>query len=96
MTLLAVAYLTVQYMLALGETRFLWVLAVVAVAEPVLLSATHLSDHRASPGSCSRSSAWSAASVLALGLRARRRARPPRRHELRRGVGGRVRTSRAG
>ena len=26
MTLLAVAYLTVQYMVALGETRFLWVL----------------------------------------------------------------------
>src|SRR6188472_2724949 len=29
MTLLAVAYLTVQYMLALGETRFLWVLGAV-------------------------------------------------------------------
>jgi len=37
MTLLAVAYLTVQYMVALGEMRFLWVLAVVAVAEVVLL-----------------------------------------------------------
>jgi O-antigen/teichoic acid export membrane protein len=39
MTLLAVAYLTVQYMLALGETRFLWVVGAVALVEPVLLSA---------------------------------------------------------
>ena len=38
MTLLAVAYLTVQYMLALGRTSFLWVLGVVAVIEPILLS----------------------------------------------------------
>lgn len=38
MTLLAVAYLTVQYMLALGRTSFLWVLGVVAVLEPILLS----------------------------------------------------------
>jgi O-antigen/teichoic acid export membrane protein len=41
MTLLAVAYLTVQYMVALGETRFLWVLAVVAIAEPILLAGAH-------------------------------------------------------
>lgn len=39
MTLLAVAYLTVQYMLALHEQRFLWVLAVVAVAEVTILFA---------------------------------------------------------
>lgn len=39
MTLLAVAYLTVQYLLALGETRFLWVVGAVAIAEPFLLSA---------------------------------------------------------
>lgn len=38
MTLLAVAYLTVQYMLALGRTSFLWVLGVVAVLEPIVLS----------------------------------------------------------
>jgi len=37
MTLLAVAYLTVQYMVALGEMRFLWVLAAVAGAEVALL-----------------------------------------------------------
>jgi len=39
MTLLAVAYLTVQYMLALRRTAFLWVLGAVAVAEPFLLTA---------------------------------------------------------
>jgi O-antigen/teichoic acid export membrane protein len=39
MTLLACAYLTVQYMLALGRTSFLWVLGLVAVVEPFLLSA---------------------------------------------------------
>ncbi|MBI5103624.1 MAG: hypothetical protein HZB46_01290 [Solirubrobacterales bacterium] len=39
MTLLAVAYLTVQYMVALGELRFVWVLGVVAIVEPFLLSA---------------------------------------------------------
>jgi glycosyltransferase involved in cell wall biosynthesis/O-antigen/teichoic acid export membrane protein len=39
MTLLAVAYLAVQYMLALRETKFLWVLGVVAIAEPFLLTA---------------------------------------------------------
>ena len=38
MALLAVAYLTVQYMLALGTTSFLYVLGVVAVLEPLLLS----------------------------------------------------------
>lgn len=37
MTLLAVAYLTVQFMLALHEQRFLWVLAVIAVAEVAIL-----------------------------------------------------------
>jgi O-antigen/teichoic acid export membrane protein len=39
MTLLAVSTLAVQYMLALHHTQFLWGLAVVAVAEPLLLSA---------------------------------------------------------
>ena len=40
MTLLAVAYLAVQYMLALRQTGFLWVLGVVAVIEPFLLTAS--------------------------------------------------------
>jgi glycosyltransferase involved in cell wall biosynthesis/O-antigen/teichoic acid export membrane protein len=39
MALLAVAYLAVQYMLALRRSGFLWLLALVAVAEPVLLTA---------------------------------------------------------
>jgi glycosyltransferase involved in cell wall biosynthesis/O-antigen/teichoic acid export membrane protein len=42
MTLLAVAYLAVQYMLALRRVAFLWVLGVVAVAEPFLLTAGEL------------------------------------------------------
>jgi O-antigen/teichoic acid export membrane protein len=39
MTLLAAAYLAVQYMLALGRFTFLYVLGVVAIVEPVLLAA---------------------------------------------------------
>lgn len=39
MLLLAVTYLTTQYMIALGRGGFLWVLAPVAVAEPVVLFA---------------------------------------------------------
>jgi glycosyltransferase involved in cell wall biosynthesis/O-antigen/teichoic acid export membrane protein len=74
MTLLAVAYLTVQYMVALGETRFLWVLAVIAVCEPILLSATHLSL-TGFAGIVFAVQCVVATSVLALGLRARRRAR---------------------
>jgi O-antigen/teichoic acid export membrane protein len=42
MSLLAVAYLAVQYMLALRRTAFLWVLGVVAVAEPFLLTQADL------------------------------------------------------
>jgi hypothetical protein len=42
MSLLAVAYLAVQYMLALRKTAFLWVLGVVAIAEPFLLTAGDL------------------------------------------------------
>jgi O-antigen/teichoic acid export membrane protein len=38
MTLLAVSTLAVQYMLALHHTAFLWGLALVALAEPLLLS----------------------------------------------------------
>jgi O-antigen/teichoic acid export membrane protein len=73
MTLLAVAYLTVQYMVALGETRFLWVLAVVALCEPVLLSATALSIV-AFAAIVLGVQCVVAAAVLVLGLRARARA----------------------
>jgi O-antigen/teichoic acid export membrane protein len=77
MTLLAVAYLTVQYMLALGEVRFLWVLGVVAVVEPFLLTAAHV-------GLVSFATivlalqCVAAGAVLVLGLRAR-----PEAHRLR-------------
>src|SRR3954470_323107 len=39
MSLLACAYLSVQYLLALERANFLWALAVAAVAEPLLLQA---------------------------------------------------------
>jgi O-antigen/teichoic acid export membrane protein len=39
MTLLACSYLSVQYLLALGRARFIWVLVAAAVAEVALLSA---------------------------------------------------------
>jgi glycosyltransferase involved in cell wall biosynthesis/O-antigen/teichoic acid export membrane protein len=71
MTLLAVAYLTVQYMVALGEVRFVWVLGVVAVIEPFLLTAGHftlLSFATVVMGL----QLVAASAVLTLGLRARR------------------------
>ncbi|MFL5846836.1 MAG: lipopolysaccharide biosynthesis protein [Solirubrobacteraceae bacterium] len=37
MTLLAVTYLTVQYLVALGRRGYLWVLSAVAIAEPFVL-----------------------------------------------------------
>jgi O-antigen/teichoic acid export membrane protein len=39
MSLLACAYLSVQYLLALERANFLWALAVAAVAEPLVLQA---------------------------------------------------------
>ena len=40
MTLLACAYLSVQYLLALERANFLWALAVAAIAEPLVLQGT--------------------------------------------------------
>jgi hypothetical protein len=71
MTLLAVAYLAVQYMVALGETRFLWMLAVIALAEPVILSTTDR-DVVAFASVVFGVQCVAAGSVLALGLRTRR------------------------
>ena len=71
MTLLAVAYLSVQYMLALHQTRFLWVLGALALAEPILLSAPDLGLVGFASVVFAVQCAV-AASVLALGLRARR------------------------
>jgi glycosyltransferase involved in cell wall biosynthesis/O-antigen/teichoic acid export membrane protein len=71
MTLLAVAYLTVQYMVALGELKFVWVLGVVAIIEPFLLSAgdfTLLSYATVVLGL----QLVAASLVLTLGLRVRR------------------------
>ena len=74
MTLLAVAYLTVQYMIALGETRFLWVLGLVAIAEPILLTAGN-AGIVAFATTVFGVQCVAASSVLALGLTARRRRR---------------------
>ena len=75
MTLLAVAYLTVQYMVALGELKFVWVLGIVAIVEPFLLSAgnfTLLSYATVVLGL----QLVAASAVLALGLRTRRPTAP--------------------
>jgi O-antigen/teichoic acid export membrane protein len=71
MTLLAVAYLSVQYMVALGETRFLWVLAVIALAEPFLLAFTDRGVVGFA-GIVLAVQCVAASSVLVLALRARR------------------------
>ncbi|HEX2102097.1 MAG TPA: oligosaccharide flippase family protein [Solirubrobacteraceae bacterium] len=71
MTLLAVAYLTVQYLVALGERRFLWVLGAIALAEPLLLGFTDRGVVGFAGIVLAVQSA-AAASVLLLGLRARR------------------------
>lgn len=75
MTLLAVAYLTVQYMIAMHRTRFLWALAVVALAEPVVLGLAnrHVVTFAAIV-LCVQTAA--AAAMLALALRARIAAPP--------------------
>jgi glycosyltransferase involved in cell wall biosynthesis/O-antigen/teichoic acid export membrane protein len=70
MTLLAVAYLTVQYMLALGRTSFLWVLGVVAVLEPIIL-ATGSFTVVSYAVVVLAVQCLAAAGVLVLGLRAR-------------------------
>jgi O-antigen/teichoic acid export membrane protein len=70
MTLLAIAYLTVQYMVALGELRFVWVLGVVAIVEPFLLSAGHLTLLSFAIVVLGLQLV-AASAVLALGLRAR-------------------------
>jgi O-antigen/teichoic acid export membrane protein len=70
MALLAVAYLTVQYLVALHQTRFLWALGAIAIAEPILLTTAHESL----VGFASivlGVQCVAAASVLAFALRAR-------------------------
>jgi O-antigen/teichoic acid export membrane protein len=75
MSLLAVAYLAVQYMLALFRYRFLFVLAVVVAVEPVLLTrGTHSLTGFAALVLAIQCVA--AVSMLALSLRSRTRAVP--------------------
>ena len=69
MALLAVAYLTVQYLIALGHARFLWVLGVVAGAEIALLLTSDSILGLATTVLAAQ--AVAAAAVLALGLRTR-------------------------
>ncbi len=69
MTLLAVAYLTVIYMIALGQAQFLWVLGAVAIVEPFLLTAGD-SSLPSFAGIVLGVQCVAASGVLALGLRA--------------------------
>jgi glycosyltransferase involved in cell wall biosynthesis/O-antigen/teichoic acid export membrane protein len=73
MTLLAVGYLCIQYMLALGRTSFLVALAIVAVAEVVLLAAARLDTLASFAGVVLALQAAAALPVLTLGLASRRR-----------------------
>ena len=76
MTILAVAYLTVQYMLALERTKFLWVLGVIVVIEPLLLS-TQTRSLVAYATVVLLTQCLAAVGMLVLGVRARS-ARTPR------------------
>jgi O-antigen/teichoic acid export membrane protein len=68
MSLLACAYLSVQYLLALERANFLWALGVAAIAEPLLLQATgaHLT---AIAGALLALQALLAAVILSLSFR---------------------------
>jgi O-antigen/teichoic acid export membrane protein len=70
MTLLAISTLAVQYMLALHRTAFLWVLGVVAVLEPLLLSGGD-PEMRSFAAIVLALQCVAALSSLLLGLRAR-------------------------
>jgi O-antigen/teichoic acid export membrane protein len=71
MALLAVAYLAVQYIVALHKTHFLWVLGALALAEPVALAAWG-SDLVGFASIVLAVQAVVACSMLTLALRARR------------------------
>jgi glycosyltransferase involved in cell wall biosynthesis/O-antigen/teichoic acid export membrane protein len=76
MTLLAVSYLGVQYLLALGRRGFLVALAAAAVAELALLGGGNLHSLAGFAGVVLAIQAIAAASVLTLGLVPARRVRP--------------------
>jgi O-antigen/teichoic acid export membrane protein len=75
MTLLAVAYLSVQYMLALGRMAFLPALAAVALAEILLLGGLGIESLVTFAMIVLAVQATAAFSVLAIGLAPSRRAR---------------------
>jgi glycosyltransferase involved in cell wall biosynthesis/O-antigen/teichoic acid export membrane protein len=68
MSLLAVSYLGVQYMLALGRLAFLWALGAVAVTEVALLGWTNLESLVSFATVVLAMQAVAAGSVLGLGL----------------------------
>jgi hypothetical protein len=76
MTLLAVGYLTVQYMLALGRLAFLPALGVVAAAEVALLGEIGTRSLLAFAAVVLALQAAAALSVLAIGLASSRRPAP--------------------
>ncbi len=75
MVLLAISYLTVQYLLALHEPRFLWALGVLAVVEPFVL-ATGDFGLAGFAAVVLAVQALAAVAVLAMALRARPLAAP--------------------
>ena len=70
MALLAASYLTVQYMIALGTRSYLWVLGIVALAEPFVLAAGDFSL-RSYAVAVLGLQAVACAGVLLLAIRAR-------------------------
>jgi O-antigen/teichoic acid export membrane protein len=78
MTLLAIGYLGVQYMLALGRLSFLWPLGVVATAEVALLAGADLESLLAFAVVVLALQAVAAGSVITLGFAGRAAAAAPR------------------
>jgi O-antigen/teichoic acid export membrane protein len=76
MTLLACGYLCVQYMLALGEVRFLYALGAVAAAEVVVLAGAGLTTLTGFAAAVLALQAIAALSVLGFGLARRPVVRP--------------------
>jgi O-antigen/teichoic acid export membrane protein len=71
MSLLAVSYLGVQYMLGLGRRAFLWALGAVAATEVALLGWTHLESLVSFATVVLAMQAVAAGAVLGLGLASR-------------------------
>jgi hypothetical protein len=71
MTLLAISYLGVQYMLALGRLSFLWALGAVATTEVILLGSADLESLVSFAGVVLLMQAVAAGGVLTLGFAGR-------------------------